>query len=64
MKYKIKEDLLSVCTTRTILNLKCDNCVCKDGDCKRFKASHNGVSPYEYNHSLVEEREENENEED
>ena len=60
---KIKEDLVSVCTTRTILHLSCENCICYDNDCARFKKRHNGVTPYEYTHSLDEEREEKKNEE-
>lgn len=63
MKFGIKEDVVSICTTRTILQLGCMNCVALT-ECIRFKSRHNGVSPYEYSKTISQESEVKENEED
>lgn len=58
----VKEDLYSICATRTVLELGCSNCVARDTDCHKHKQVHHDESPYEtYNKFLAQEREENEN---
>lgn len=41
-------DLLSVCKSRTNLDLGCRRCIARS-ECIPFKFNHNGLSPYEYN---------------
>lgn len=57
----VNMDLYSICATRTLLGLGCNNCVERNERCKQFKAGHHGETPYDiYNIYLAEESEENE----
>lgn len=51
-----KEDLYSMCTTRTLLDLGCRQCK-RRKECIQFKFNHDGISPYEYTKSLKEDEE-------
>jgi len=53
-------DMASTCKVRTLLMLSCKGCA-RRRECIKFKFSHNGVSPYEYN--KLESKEDKEDEE-
>lgn len=61
-KVIVNEDLYSICATRTLLNLGCENCVACNRECRLHKKVHNGKSPYDsFNKILADERKVKEN---